>query len=421
MSRKRSKTRDAPVPQKRTEVSGSWLCSTQAYQILTNSGYTKLNRCPEVMACANIYAELISSMTLHLMKNTASGDVRVKNELSRKLDIEPNRLMTRKNLFFHIVRTMLLEGDGNQITIPSFNGEFLDNLEPLPPSEVTFRDTAGGYVVSFRGRLYQPDEVLHFRINPDPDRPWIGTGYKTVLSSVVKGLHQASATKQALMESPAPSVIVKVDGMTEEFASADGRRQLGDQFLDSSENGRPWFIPADAFDVVQVKPLTLNDLAIAKNMEIDKRTAAAIFGVPPSVVGVGEYKKDEYNNWITSRVMPMAKAIEQELTRQLLFSPDLYWRFNPRSLYAYDISEIITAGSEMVDRMAMRRNEWRDWVGMSPDEEMNELLALENYIPANKLGDQKKLNGGGGNGKTAGTGPEAPAGEEPSDAVPSSD
>jgi hypothetical protein len=48
----------------------------------------------------------------------------------------------------------------------------------------------------------------------------------------------------------------------------------------------------------------------------------------------------------------------------------------------------------MVDRMAMRRNEWRDWMGLEPDEEMDELLALENYIPADRLGDQKKLTGG---------------------------
>ena len=49
---------------------------------------------------------------------------------------------------------------------------------------------------------------------------------------------------------------------------------------------------------------------------------------------------------------------------------------------------------EMVDRMAMRRNEWRDWMGLEYDPEMEELLALENYIPANRLGDQSKLTGG---------------------------
>jgi HK97 family phage portal protein len=334
-------------------------------------------------------------MTLYLMQNTSKGDIRVKNELSRKLDIEPNNLMNRKTFIYNLVWTLMLPGDGNQVTYPRYTRDgYLDNLIPLKPSNVGFHETGDSYLIRYGGVDFSPDEVLHFVINPDPERPWKGTGFRVVLWDIIKGLKQAGATKQALLESPAPSIIVKVDGLTEEFSSVEGRRKLASQYLDSSENGQPWFIPAEAFEVKDIKPLTLNDLALAKNMELDKRTVAGIFGVPPFLVGVGEYKKEEYNNFITSRIMPFAKNIEQELTRKLLYSPDLYWRFNPRSLYAYDIGEIITAGSAMIDRMAMRRNEWRDWVGMSPDDEMDELLALENYLPASKLGDQKKLNGG---------------------------
>ena len=61
----------------------------------------------------------------------------------------------------------------------------------------------------------------------------------------------------------------------------------------------------------------------------------------------------------------------------------------------YSMDELVKAGAEMVDRMALRRNEWRDWMGLPPDPEMDELLALENYIPASRLGDQKKLLPGG--------------------------
>ena len=45
--------------------------------------------------------------------------------------------------------------------------------------------------------------------------------------------------------------------------------------------------------------------------------------------------------------------------------------------------------------MAMRRNELRDWLGLPPDAEMDELLALENYIPVSRLADQKKLKDAG--------------------------
>ncbi|MFZ5645807.1 MAG: phage portal protein [Bacillota bacterium] len=387
------KTRDAPA-QRRSDT--SWLCSVDAYNILTAGQYTRLADCPEVKMCVHVYADLVSNMTLYLMQNTDKGDVRVRNELSRKLDISPNRLLkTKKAFMYNLVWTLLLPGNGNQVTYPRYSAEgYLDNLVPLKPSLVSFMDTADGYVIKYGGQTLNPDEVLHFIINPDPERPWVGTGYRAVLKDVIKGLRQAGATKQALMESPAPSIIVKVDGLTEEFASVEGRKKLSAQYLDASENGRPWFIPADAFEVQQVKPLTLNDLAIARNLEIDKRTVAGIFGVPPFLVGVGDFKADEFNNFIGTRIMSVALTIQQTFTSGLLYSPDLYWRFNPRSLYSYSLNDIITAGSQMVDRMAMRRNEWRDWVGMAPDDEMDELLALENYVPADMLGQQKKLNGG---------------------------
>ena len=397
------RSRDAPIQnaQKRESISTAWACSPSAFTTLIGNGYTKLSDCPEVQICVDIYADLISSMTLYLMQNTSKGDVRIRNALSAKVDISPNKHMTRKQFVYTLVRTLMLEGDGNQVTYPRFTPDgLLDNLEPLKPSRVSFRETPDGYEIKYGQATFSPDEVLHFVINPDTEQPWRGTGYRATLKDVVKGLKQAGATKQTLLESPSPSLIVKVDGLTEEFANKEGRAKLLAQYMDSTENGKPWMIPAENFNVQTVKPLTLNDLALAQNMELDKRTAASIFRMPPFMVGVGEYKKDAFNNFINTGIMPKAQVIQQVLTKGLLYSPDLYWRFNPRSLYAYDIGEIISAGKEMVDRMAMRRNQWRDWLGMEPDDDMEELLALENYIPASMLGKQKKLidTGTGGDG-----------------------
>lgn len=390
--KKRSpQSRDAPATR-----STSWLCSPEAFSVLTTGNYTRLSDCPEVKMCAHAYADLISDMTIYLMQNTSKGDIRVKNALSSKLDISPNRLMkTRKAFIYNIVWTLMLPGDGNQVTYPQYSVDgLLEDLVPLKPSRVQFVDTPTGYVIRYGDRTFTPDEVLHFVINPDPERPWVGTGYRTVLRDIVKGIKQAGATKQALLESPSPSIIVRVDGLVEEFASTAGRQKLSKQYIDSSENGQPWFVPAEAFDIQQVKPLTLNDLALKVNLELDKRTVAGIFGVPPFLVGVGDFNKDEYNNFIGTKIMSMSQVIQQELTRCLLYSPDLYWWFNPRSLYSYSITEINAIGKDMCDRMAMRRNEWRAWIGMTPDEDMEELLALENFVPADRLGDQKKLIGG---------------------------
>lgn len=396
MSKKRSRAyqkRDAPAQKV------AFMCSDDAFRVLCGDGYRRLIDCPEVKMCARIYADLISSMTLHLMQDTDAGDVRIKNALSRKMDIEPSHNMTRKAWMYNIVNTMVLYG--NQFTLPVVDNDgLLSDMIPLIPSRVSVIDNGMDYMIRYGDMTFASDQLLHFVANPDPDRPYMGEGFNASLKDVVAGLRQANATKKALMESPAPSLIVKVDGLTEEFSSPEGRRRLLDDYIDKSDNGRPWMIPAEAFSIEQVKPLTLTDLAISDSMSIDKRTVAAIFGVPPYMVGIGEFKKEEYNAFVRTRVMPLAKAIEQELTKKTLYSPELFWRFNSRSLYSYDLNELIQAGGEMVDRMAMRRNEWRDWVGMTPDADMNELLALENYIPAEMLGQQKKLKDGNGGGES---------------------
>ena len=93
--------------------------------------------------------------------------------------------------------------------------------------------------------------------------------------------------------------------------------------------------------------------------------------------------------------MYIAQIIQQTLTDGLLYAPDRYISLNPMSLMAYDMTTLVSNGKEMIDRMALRRNEWRGMLGLSPDSEMDELEGLENYIPASMLGQQKKLKGGG--------------------------
>lgn len=370
------------------------------WDLLFAGGYVPLYSCPEVAMCVDAIADLVSNMTLRLMRNTDTGDVRVVNGLSRAIDIVPNAYQNRKAFVYNIVSTLLTVGNGNCIVIPRFDADGnLLSLMPARPSSVMFDDLPdGGYKIRVGQTVYSPDEVLHFAINPDPERPWIGRGRSVSLSSIVDCINQANATKTALQKSPAPSIVMKVDGLTEDLSTRDGRQKMIDRFVDSNDRGVPWIIPAETMELQQIKPLTVSDLAIKENLELDIKRIAGIYRVPAFMVGVGDFNRDEYDNFITTTVMSIAQVIEQELTRKLLYSPDYHITFNPRSLHSYSITELVSAGKELVDRMAMRRNEWRDWLGLSPDEDMEELLALENYIPADRLGDQKKLKGEGDNG-----------------------
>lgn len=397
MSKRQKRSRQQARAEPSQKRSAAWLCSSEAFDTLTCQGYTSLSHNPEIAAGVDTIARLIGSMTIHLMENRDDGDVRIKNELSRKIDINPNSYSTREQFMHWIVRTLYLEGSGNAVAYPDTRDGVLRDLNPIPPAMVSFIPDGWGYKVIIDGQEYDPEDVLHFVLNPDSHYPWLGTGYRVSLADVANNLKQASTTQKGFMASKwKPSIIVKVDALVDEFSTREGRRKLLESYAMSGEAGEPWLIPAEQFSVEQVKPLTLSDLALDAMVTLDKRTVAAVLGIPPFVLGVGDFSRDQWNNFVNTTIMPLARAIEQEMTKKLLYSPNWFFRFNSWSLYSYSITELVSAGAEMVDRMALRRNEWRGWLNLPPDSEMNDLLALENYLPADRLGDQNKLVQNGG-------------------------
>lgn len=385
-------------PQQTRSLVGFWQGSN--LDDLTCAGYVSLSHNPEIVTAVDTIARLVGSMTIHLMRNTPQGDIREVNALSRLVDISPNSYMTRSNFISWIVKTMLLEGSGNALVWPQTSGGYIHSLHPISPAYTAFVPDGFSYRILVAGKEFDPGEMLHFVANPGSLYPWKGEGYRVALKDVAENLHQAAATEKGFMSSKwKPSLIVKVDALTDEFSSPAGRKKLLDSYVASGSAGEPWLIPAEQFDVQQVKPLSLSDLALADFVKLDKQTVASILGVPPFVLGVGDFQRDAWNSFISTRIMQIAQNIQQELTRKLLYSPDYYFRFNNRSLYNYDLSELATVADDQFVRGIMTGNEVRDWIGLSPRDGLDELVILENYIPRGMIGAQKKLNPGGGEEK----------------------
>lgn len=356
------------------------------------AGYTSLDQNPEIESACSTIARMIGSATIRILENTDTGDERIENELSRALDINPMPNMVRSTWMEAIVMTMLLYGEGNAIVQPHTWKGYLQSLEPIAADRVSFEAIGRrDYKVIIDGSAKDPENLLHFVYNPDKHYLWKGQGFKVALKDIANNLKQAAETEKSFLSSEyKPAVIVKVDALTEEFASPEGREKLVESYLKPAKKGAPWIIPAEAFDVTQVKPLSLADLAIKDTVEIDKRTVAAILGVPPFIVGVGAYNQAEYNWFIQSTIMSIAKHIAQEMTKKLIVNPKWYVDLNVWSLMDYDLrsmSDILLAGS---DRGYVNGDEWRDRMHMAPAG-LTEYRVLENYIPADMSGAQKKL------------------------------
>lgn len=375
-------------PQKRDSVA-LWLKDGD----ISCTGYTPLNENPEVVTACRKIAELVGMLTIHIMENTESGDKRIVNELSAKLDINPNPVMTRKTFIEAIVENLLLYGDGNSICRVTTSNGLLGGIYPVPASQVTFNPIGQyNYTVTIADKTYSSDDILHFRLGTDKDYLWKGRGLRVILKDLVGNLKQASHTEKQFFASKwKPSVIVKVDALTDEFSSPSGRKRLLDDYVNSSEVGEPWMIPAEQFSVEQIKPLTLADLALADNVKLDKQAVAAIVGVPAFLLGVGEYNKAEWNSFVNTTIKSIVTGLQQEITKKLIISPKWYVRFNILSLLDWDIQTISTVFCSLADRGYVTGNEVRDKLGMSPREGLDELKVLENYIPWDMSGNQKKL------------------------------
>lgn len=355
-------------------------------------GFRPLDQNPEIMTACRKIATLIASTTIYLMANTKDGDERIINELSRAIDIEPMPNMTRATWMEAIVMNLLLYGKGNSIVVPHTWKGTLQSLEPISAQRVQFiPDGFRDYKVAIDGNVKRPESLLHFVLNPDPTYLWKGRGLQISLKDLADSLAQAAATEKAFMRSEyKPSLIIMLDADDEGLANPEDRQMILDDYVRTARAGDPWVLPSSKFKVEQVKPLSLSDLAISDTVQLDKKTIAAVVGVPPFVLGVGEYKKDEWNSFIQGTIMTIAKSIAQEMTKKLITSPKMYLQFNIWSLMDHDIrqkSEVLLAGA---DRGFVNGDEWRDAMHLSPAG-LKEFKILENYIPYDESGNQKKL------------------------------
>ena len=172
--------------------------------------------------------------------------------------------------------------------------------------------------------------------------------------------------------------------MVDTFATKEGRKKLLSEFVEMDDIGSPWVIPADQIDVKEVRPLSLSDIALNDSVELDTKKVA-------SLLGVGTYNQKEWNNFVQQKIRPLAISIQQEMTRKLIYKKEWYLRFNFLSLLDYDISTVASVYTQLQDRGDVNGNEVRDKIGLSPVDGLNEYKVLENYIPVDMTGMQKKL------------------------------
>lgn len=357
-------------------------------------GYSRLIDHPDVAACINRIASLIASTPIRLLENTDEGDKRLQNALSRLVDIDPMPGYGSRSLLMGWIVTQLLgDGDGNAYVRPDITlwGEY-SGLTPLVGAWYmpVLSDVPYDYYIGWQHTSYHPTEALHFRLYPDPDCPTRGRGLRFPALQLAKSLANTDALKQTL-SSPdyKPPLIISVNADSPLSDEAE-RDKFRENYLEDS-SGKPWVLPADLMSVQQIKPLSLADLAIKDNVELDKKSLCSLFGLPPFLLGLGAFNQQEYNLFVRMVLVPICEGIETELTHKLCPEhPTWHFKFNRRRLYAYDLNTIINIDCAMADRGYLNGDEVRMDADFDPVG-LTDYTRLENYIPYDMAGMQSKL------------------------------
>ena len=363
-----------------------------------SEGYMPLHKHPDVKVCVKKIADLVSSMPIYQMQNAGSiGNVRLVDELSRKIDIDPNPYLTRKTLIYKSVEELLLYG--NSFLLPAHDRQgLLQELRPIENRTVSLYPLDdGGYKAKIGNVDFDSDEIINFVNNPCYDSPWQGKSYRVQLSDVLRNIKQSNDIKSDFYTKHyRPGLIFFFNGDSDAFSSEEERDKTFQKWV-KTKPGQPYTFPEGLISVDKFQNMSLSDIAINESVELDKRFIAALIGVPAFFLGIGDYNEKEYNNFIDTTIRPIAEILQQELTKKLLIASDRFFKFNINSLKAFDMDSRLSSMYEGKAMGVFNADEVRVVAGYEPTglPEMTEYTMLENYIPVKDADKQKKLIQGG--------------------------
>lgn len=285
-----------------------------------------------VFRAVNLIAGSVSSLPVILYRRDSKGNKSeaVNESLYGVLRKRPNIIQTPYDLFFCMIVDMLLRGNGYAIIHRNPDDLSVTSLEYVPAADVTIvkRKNADGslqsvaYNISTRTRLYESEEILHFRNYPDHDGV---TGLST-LSYAFRTIQLGEAGENAALgyfESGGKlSGVLTTQGMLTEKQKTEMKQAWAEAF--GSGAGTPGGVAVlsgnQQYQAIQVNP---TDAQLLESRRFQVSEIARFFGVSPILLY--DLEKNSYAaaseahlQLLTDTLQPIIFKIERELEFKLL-------------------------------------------------------------------------------------------------------
>lgn len=347
-----------------------------------------------VWACIRILSESVGILPIHLYRRGKNGREKVVSHPSLSALREPNEYWNRFDLLQWLMSGALATGNGYARI---YRDEFFSPVSfgYLKPCDVTpfIDDNTGRLYYSVKGEILEPYDILHIKgLGTDP----------------IKGKSPIAVHRDNL------ALSLEAQKYGEQFFSAGGNVESVFEYPAALNKEQYKRLKADIVKNVSGmgnahQPLLLEggmkynrinipleDAQFISTRKFQRSEIAAIFGVPPHMVG--DLDKATYNNtelmgieYVTYSLMPWLVKIQSEFDKKLLRDDEktrLYFAFQPNGLMRGDSKSRSEFYKNMTMIGAMNANEVRELEDMNSYPDGDKYLVQLNMTPADKIGEE---------------------------------
>ena len=342
---------------------------------------------PTVHAIVTAISRRLSVTPIHVYKKSRSGGKEVKEKLPNhpvaRLLRKPNSWQTGLDFWQDATSTFIRHGRFYAYKSRGSTGPIRE-LIPLPPTNVTPQQDRETYRVSYRvlyggaAKEYSPEKLFHAR---GPARDFLkgDSPVEDVRETIALEILAEQFGVTFFKNGALPMMVFNFSEGSAGFRTVEQEKQFIDDFQRAFSGGNKHkaLLTPKGIDPPSAIEFSHDKAQFLETRQFQRNVIAGAFGVPP--VYVGDLTDAHYNNvefedqgFITNVVLPVARAFESAMERDLLTDEDrrngIAIRFNLDAILRADFKSR-QEGLKMQREMGViNANEWREVEGMNPRE-----------------------------------------------------
>ena len=352
-----------------------------------------------VWACIQLIGNSVGILPLHLYRRTDAGREKVKGHAAMSLLAEPSEYWNRFDLLQWLMTGALSQGNGycRIYRDRDFNPVSLGYLKS---NDVTpyFDQNTGHLHYRAGNEVLMPFEIIHIK----------GLGTDPIKGKSPIAVHRENLALALEAQTYGESFFSKGGNVESvfEYPSALNEKQYNRLKSDINmqvagmNNAHAPLLLEGGMKYSRIN-IPLEDAQFIQTRKYQRSEIAAIFGVPPHMVG--DLDKATYNNtelmgieYVTYTLMPWLVKIQAEFARKLLREDEkesLYFAFQPNGLMRGDSKSRSEFYKNMSLIGAMNANEIRELEDMNSYPGGDKYFIQLNMQDADKVGESNENKG----------------------------